>query len=102
RRYRTPNMERLATEGMKFTQAYACALCSPTRVSGLTGMNAARHRVTNWTRLKNASVDPVNKRISPPAWNVNGICMEAGIERTMQVTPLPALLRDAGYRTIHV
>ena len=42
-RYHTPYMERLAESGMKFTQAYACPLCSPTRVSLLTGMNAARH-----------------------------------------------------------
>lgn len=102
RRYRTPNMERLAAEGMKFTQAYASAVCSPTRVSALTGMNAARHRVTNWTLRRNASPDSPHKTLQPPAWNVNGICTEAGIERTMQVTPLPALLRTAGYRTIHV
>ena len=51
--YKTPNMERLAKEGMKFTQAYATPVCSPTRVSFMTGMNAARHRVTNWTLEKN-------------------------------------------------
>ena len=102
RRYHTPNMERLAAEGMKFTQAYASAVCSPTRVSALTGMNVARHRVTNWTLRKNTSPDPPSKQVTPPAWNVNGICTSAGIERTMQVTPLPALLHAAGYRTIHV
>lgn len=102
RRYKTPNMERLAAEGMKFTQAYASAVCSPTRVSALTGMNVARHRVTNWTLRKNVSPDNKHKFLQPPAWNLNGICAEAGVERTMQVTPLPALLRAAGYRTIHV
>jgi arylsulfatase A-like enzyme len=101
RRYRTPNMERLATAGMKFTQAYACAVCSPTRVSALTGMNAARHRVTNWTLHRGQSPDNPSKVIQPPAWNLNGICTDTGIDRTMQVTPLPALLRTAGYRTIH-
>ncbi|HLT51910.1 MAG TPA: sulfatase-like hydrolase/transferase, partial [Arenibacter sp.] len=50
--YQTPNMERLAKEGMKFTQAYATAVCSPSRISLMTGMNAARHRVTNWTLHK--------------------------------------------------
>ncbi|MCF7765429.1 MAG: sulfatase-like hydrolase/transferase [Verrucomicrobia bacterium] len=30
-------MERMAAQGMKFTQAYASAVCSPTRVSALTG-----------------------------------------------------------------
>jgi len=42
--YHTPNMEKLARGGMKFTQAYACAVCSPSRISLMTGMNAARHR----------------------------------------------------------
>ncbi|MCF7973641.1 MAG: sulfatase-like hydrolase/transferase [Phycisphaerae bacterium] len=40
RRYRTPNMERLADPGLKFTQAYACAVCSPSRVSRMTGLNS--------------------------------------------------------------
>lgn len=44
--YHTPNMERLAAQGKMFTQAYACSVSSPTRVSLFTGMNAARHRVT--------------------------------------------------------
>ncbi|MHB8897395.1 MAG: sulfatase [Thermoguttaceae bacterium] len=102
RRYRTPSMERLAGEGMKFTQAYASAVCSATRVSALAGMNVARHRVTNWTLRKNRSPDSPSKLIEPPEWNLNGICTEPGVERTTQVTPLPALLRGAGYRTIHV
>lgn len=33
RKYHTPNMERLAARGMKFTQAYAATVCSPSRVS---------------------------------------------------------------------
>jgi arylsulfatase A-like enzyme len=102
RRYRTPNMERLAAEGMKFTQAYASAVCSPTRVSALTGMNAARHRVTNWTLRKNVSPDQPHPLVQPPEWNLNGVCTVAGVERTTRVTPLPSLLRAAGYRTIHV
>ena len=32
--YETPNIDRLAAQGMKFTQAYsACTVCSPTRAS---------------------------------------------------------------------
>lgn len=45
-RFRTPALERLAREGMKFTQAYSCAVCSPSRVSLITGLSAARHGVT--------------------------------------------------------
>lgn len=101
-RYRTPNMERLASQGMKFTQAYASAVCSPSRVSAITGMNVARHGVTNWTLRKDKSPDTRNPKIAPPNWNLNGIACEAGLSRTTQITPLPALLREAGYRTIHV
>jgi arylsulfatase A-like enzyme len=102
-RYRTPNLEKLADAGMKFSQAYACSLCSPTRVSALTGLNAARHRVTNWTLRKNASPDPAHDRFAMPRWNVNGVTMEAGVDRALLVErTLPSQLRDAGYRTIHV
>ena len=48
-RYRTPNMEALAARGMRFTRAYADPVCTPSRVSLMTGKNPARHRVTNWT-----------------------------------------------------
>jgi arylsulfatase A-like enzyme len=100
-RYHTPNMERLAATGMKFTQAYACSVCSPTRVSLMTGLNAARHRVTNWTLRKNASNDRRHASLNFPKWNVNGLSPDAGIERTVHAKALPAFLQDAGYRTIH-
>lgn len=101
RKFHTPNMERLADQGMKFTQAYACAVCSPTRVSLLSGMNAARHRVTNWTlrRGKNSVREPEN--LSIPKWNVNGVQAVDSIERSVCVTPLPRILRDNNYFTIH-
>ncbi len=102
RRYRTPNMERLAASGMKFTQAYACSVCSPTRVSLMTGLNAARHRVTNWTLKKNASNDRSHPTLGFPNWNVNGLSPEAGVERTVHAKALPEFLRESGYRTIHV
>lgn len=101
-RYHTPNMERLAREGMKFTQAYAMPICSPTRVSLMTGMNAARHRVTNWTLEKNASNDAADDKLEFPLWNVNGLSPVEGIERTVYATPLPQILHDHGYYTVHV
>ncbi|MEX0273558.1 MAG: sulfatase [Flavobacteriaceae bacterium] len=101
RRYRTPNMERLAAQGMKFTQAYATPVCSPTRVSLITGMNAARHRVTNWTLRMNASNDAKDDELTFPDWNVNGLAPVAGIENTVHAIPLPQLLKDAGYFTVH-
>ncbi len=102
KRFRTPNMEELARSGTKFTNAYACSVCSPTRVSLMTGLNAARHRVTNWTLRKNASNDRRHPTLDFPEWNVNGISPVAGIARTVHATALPAYLSKAGYRTIHV
>jgi arylsulfatase A len=47
--YDTPNVDRLCREGMKFTQGYAaCAVCSPTRASIMTGRYPARVGVTDW------------------------------------------------------
>lgn len=100
--YETPNMERLAKEGMMFTQSYATPVCSPTRVSLLTGMNAARHKVTNWTLRKNTSTDRPSKTLDFPKWNVNGIAQVSNIPYTYEVTSLPQLLKNSGYHTIHI
>ena len=48
-RFHTPNMDRLAREGVILTSAYACPVSTPTRTSLLTGMNAAHTGITNWT-----------------------------------------------------
>lgn len=100
-KYETPNMERLAAQGMKFTQAYASSVSSPSRVSLFTGMNAARHRVTNWTLEYNKSTDGRDDKLQYPQWNVNGLSCEEGIPNTVYVNTLPQLLRDNGYYTIH-
>lgn len=99
--YETPNMERLARQGMMFTQAYASSVSSPSRCSLLTGMNAARHRVTNWTYPKNASTDKESEVLDLPRWNVNGLSQIPGMPYTACVTSLPQLLKDNGYHTIH-
>ncbi len=47
--YHTPNIDRLAREGARFTDAYAaCAVCSPTRAAILTGKYPARLLLTDW------------------------------------------------------
>jgi arylsulfatase A len=47
--YETPNIDRMAKEGMRFTQGYAAApLCSPTRASFVTGKYPARLHVTDY------------------------------------------------------
>jgi arylsulfatase A-like enzyme len=104
RRYHTPNMERLASEGMKFTQAYATPVCTPTRVSLMTGMNAARHRVTNWTsaRDKIHGMEKNHPALQFPIWNMNGLSPVIGDSHAVYATPLPELLKQAGYYTIHV
>ena len=47
--YKTPNIDRLATQGVRFTNGYAaCAVCSPTRAAILTGKYPARLMLTEW------------------------------------------------------
>lgn len=99
--YETPNMERLSQQGMMFTQAYASSISSPTRCSLITGTNAARHRVTNWTLQKNKATDRPSQVLQLPDWNYNGVCQVAGINNTYQATSFVQLLKNSGYHTIH-
>ncbi len=49
--YETPNIDKFAKEGVKFTNAYAaCHVCSPTRASILTGKYPATLDLTDWIR----------------------------------------------------
>jgi len=51
--YDTPNLDRLAAEGVRFTQSYAAAaICSPSRAALLTGKYPARIGITDWIRAK--------------------------------------------------
>ena len=51
--YETPNIDKLSSQGMSFTNAYAaCAVCSPTRASIQTGRYPARIGVTDWIRAR--------------------------------------------------
>lgn len=88
--YRTPNMERLAARGTRFNNFCAMSVCSPTRVSIMTGQNAARHRTTNWINPDNNNAGPKG----PPDWNWRGL-------KRGDVT-LAGLMQAGGYRTIHV
>ena len=101
RMFETPNMERLARQGMKFTQAYACSISSPSRCSLITGANNARHRVTNWTLEKNVTTDETSPTIQLPAWNCNGVSMVEGTPGTFVGGSFVNVLKQHGYHTIH-
>lgn len=54
--YETPNIDRLAERGVRFTQAYAaCSVCSPTRASIVTGRHPVRVDITDWIPGQDAS-----------------------------------------------
>ena len=47
--YESPNIDRIANEGMKFSRGYAtCQVCSPSRASILTGKYPTNHGITTW------------------------------------------------------
>lgn len=62
--YHTPNIDHLATQGMRFIDAYAAApVCSPTRAAAMTGLAPARLRITNhipdrWDFYKGKTLGP--------------------------------------------
>jgi len=103
KRYHTPNMERLAKEGMKFTNAYATPVCTPSRSSLLTGMNVTKHGITNWTSpYKDNNSESKDQQMEPMSWNMNGLSSVPNISNTAYATPFPQLLKDTGYFTAHV
>ncbi|MEQ1906189.1 MAG: sulfatase-like hydrolase/transferase, partial [Pirellulaceae bacterium] len=92
--FRTPNLERLAASGVRFSNAYSCPVCTPTRASIMTGQNAARHRITNWTLHKDKDSSGKTDRLEAPReWRREGL--QPGDPF------LARILRDAGYTTIH-
>lgn len=79
--YETPHIDRLASEGVRFTQAYAASpVCSPTRASIMTGKNPARLNLTQWIG------GPGN-----PDYRHN---------LPLEEVLFPELLKDAGYKNI--
>lgn len=63
--YQSPHIDKLATEGMRFTNAYsAAAICSPTRASIMTGKHPARLHLTDYIAGNNKTDCPLNQ----PEW----------------------------------
>lgn len=100
--YRTPYMERLARESMRFTDAYAQPLCSPTRASILSGQYSSRHGVTSASGHQ--PPQPPGYNFLPetaPAKNPLRMPESKNYLDPAQYT-LAEALRDAGYRTAHI
>ncbi|MBN1420318.1 MAG: sulfatase [Planctomycetes bacterium] len=89
--FETPNLDRLARDGMRFTNGYAaCPVCSPTRASIMTGKYPARLRLTNFLVGKRW---PADSPIEPVEWQTHLPPAEVTIAEA---------LRAAGYATGHV
>ncbi len=86
----TPNIDRFATEGMRFTDAYAAApVCSPTRAAIMTGLAPARLHLTNHT--------PDQKRFIPDNPKLLPAPMHQHLKADYRT--LAEELKDAGYTT---
>ena len=95
--YQTPNIDRLADEGVLFTDAYAASnICSPSRAALMTGMAPERTRVTDWIDGHwewQGEEWRAQRPLQPPDWT-------AELERHYDT--LADLLKRAGYRTAHI
>lgn len=93
--YETPNCDRLAAEGMKFTNAYAaCPVCSPTRASIMAGKYPARMATTDWFGAPQP--DSVENH-----WTKDKPLLPAPYEERLDLgeVTLAEALKEAGYRT---
>ena len=88
---RTPNLDRLAAEGVRFTQAYAAAsVCSASRAALLTGQSPARLRIT--TFLPGRSDRASHRLLSAPV----NLALPAGVPTIAEV------LKTKGYATMAI
>lgn len=88
--YETPQLDRLAKEGMKFTQNYsACTVCSPTRAALLTGKYPARLHVTDWI----PGAMPDNPKLLVPDWTKF---------LPLNETTIAKVFKSAGYATASI
>jgi len=89
--YESPNIDKLARSGMRFRQGYAtCQVCSPSRVSIVTGKYPARLGITTWIGDKQGRDWKRNTKLLPAIyqWSL-----------PHEETTLAESLRAAGYRT---
>ena len=86
--HETPNIDKLSGDGIRFTEAYAMPVCSPTRAALMTGKHAARVHVTIWAE---GSLDgPKNRKLL----QANSLHDLPHTEKT-----LATYLQKAGYLT---
>jgi arylsulfatase A-like enzyme len=92
--YETPNIDRIANEGMIFTDGYAtCQVCSPSRASIMSGKFPARHGITDWIGARTGEAwSKVGRgtQLLPPEY-VHALPAE--------YTTLPEAMKEAGYTT---
>jgi len=92
--YESPNIDRIARQGMKFTRGYAtCQVCSPSRASILTGKVPPRHGITTW--IGDASGTNWRKRGRHDSHLPAEYARNLGAS---EIT-LAEVLREAGYTT---
>lgn len=89
--HETPRLDQLARQGVRFTQAYAMSVCSPTRAAILTSKHAARLHLTTWR--ESALAPTRDKPLLAPA---------AVGDLPTSETNLAQILKAAGYLTLHV
>jgi len=98
--YETPNIERLAKRGMRFSNAYSSPICSPTRASILTGQNPARHGMTSpAAHLPEVRLEvTAQTRGAPHQKSCN---LKTATRIRPEVPTLGEILKGAGYQTAH-
>ena len=100
--YETPRIDAFAKQAVRFTNAYAQPLCSPTRASLLTGKYSARHGITSATGHKPPQPDGFAFLPESAPANQPLLMPESKNYLDPSEYTLAEALRDAGYRTAHI
>ncbi len=99
--YETPNMQRLTKQSMRFSDAYAVPLCSPTRASILSGQYSSRHGVTSASGHRPAAPKEASPYPDKAPPNKRFLYANSKNYLDPRLTTLAEVLQQAGYRTGH-
>ena len=89
--HQTPNLDRLAKQGVRFTDAYSASpVCTPTRAAILTGLHPARLHMTIW---RESALNRGNRKLLQP------VCLDS---LPLKHVTLAEVLKQAGYFNAHI
>ena len=98
-KFKTPNIDRIANEGLQFENSHGCHICAPARASLLCGVHDSHRGAWGFTSA-GLFLENLHGRLSEE--KIDEMLQKSGIDRMTDGYYLPMVFKDAGYKTYQV